>query len=146
MIKTVVMSPSESGYSSSGLSANRRPIRWSGYLGPCTSAFSTAFLISAFSDDVSLTSRAAKFSSKYFIFFVPGMGMISGPCANSHARASCPDVQLFFFASSLISSTSFKFLGKFSAEKRGEYFLKSFSSKSAGDLYAPVNMPRPKGE
>lgn len=49
-------------------------------------------------------------------FRVPGMGMISGPCASSHARAICPGVALYLSAMELSASTSFKTLGKFSCE------------------------------
>ena len=37
----------------------------------------------------SCTCAAATFSSRYVIRFVPGIGTMSGPCANTQASASC---------------------------------------------------------
>lgn len=132
-------------HSNSGVSLNNVLINAAGYLPPCTSASSTTLLTSAFSSSVSFTFKAPQFSSRYLILLVPGMGMISSPCANSHASVSCPGVTFFFFAISASFSTNCIFLGKFSSENRGATRRKSPSSKSVRDLYCPVRKPRPRG-
>lgn len=132
-------------HSNSGVSLKHPLMTAAGYLSPWTSASSTTLLTSAFSSSVSFTSNAPQFSSRYLIFLVPGIGMISSPCASSHAKVSCPGVTFFFFAISASFSTTFRFLGKFSSEKRGTTRRKSPFSKSLGDLYCPVMKPRPRG-
>ena len=59
------------------------------------------------------------------------MGMMSSPCARSHASAICPAVALYFLPSSASPSESFKMFGKFSAWYRGTVLLQSFSGKSS---------------
>ena len=58
------------------------------------------------------------------------MGMMSSPCARSHASAICPAVALYFLPSSASPSESFKMFGKFSAWYRGTVLLQSFSDRS----------------
>lgn len=77
----------------------------SGYLVPLVSKLSITTLSSASSSSVNLTSRDAQFSSRRGIVFVPGIGMISGPCAATHASASCAGVMLFFVAIEVNFST-----------------------------------------
>lgn len=117
-------------HSNSGVSPKHDLMIVAGYLSPWTSASSTTLLTSPFSSSVSFTSNAPQFSSRYLIFLVPGIGMISSPCASSHANVSCPGVTFFFFAISASFSTNFRFLGKFSSENRGAMRRKSPSSKS----------------
>lgn len=132
-------------HSNFGVSPNNALVKRAGYLSPWTWASSTTLLTSVFSSFVSFTSKAAQFSSRYLIFLVPGMGMISSPCANNHASVSCPGVTFFLFAISASFSTNCIFLGKFSSENRGSMERKSPSSKSLGDLNCPVRKPRPRG-
>ena len=128
-----------------GVSPNSTLTMASGYRVPCTSVASIAFLTSESSSWLSLTFSAPRFSSKYLIFLVPGIGITSSSCASSKASASCPGVIQCFLAISSILCTSLMFFGKFSAENLGANFRKSPSSKSSGDLYCPVRMPRPSG-
>lgn len=85
------------------------------------------------------------FSWRYLGVLVPGIGKMSS-CFINYASVNCPVVQLFSSAMRFKESTSFRFFGKFSAENRGMLRRKSPSSKSSGDLYWPVSMPRPSGE
>jgi len=48
-----------------------------------------------------------------FVLFVPGIGIISFPCARSQANATCPEVALCFVPIDFISSAMERILGKF---------------------------------
>jgi hypothetical protein len=110
---------------SSGVSAKRWPVKAAGYRSPWTSAFSLASLISCSSCLLSWIDRDPKFSLTRPIFVDPGIGIMSSPCAMSQAIVNCGGVQFFVFATATNLSTSSRFLGKFSFEKRGENLLKS---------------------
>jgi len=92
-----------------GVSANKTFVMTSGYRNPCTSVEDTKSLTSCISCRVSLTFRAPRFSSKYWIFFVPGIGMMPWPWASNQASVNCPGVQPFLLAIAAMPSTSFKF-------------------------------------
>src|SRR5688572_2254784 len=64
------------------------------------------------SDGVNTTSVAFAFSSRYFLFFVPGIGTISSPFANTQANASCAGVHPLSAAIVANLSTSFMLLSQ----------------------------------
>ncbi len=63
-----------------------------------------------------LFARDAVLGALTAIFVVPGIGMISSPCASSQAREIWPAVALYFLPRAASPSHSFKMFGKFSAE------------------------------
>lgn len=69
------------------------------------------------------------------ILVVPGMGMMSSPCARSHARAIWPAVALYFLPMVARPSASFTMFGKFSLEYRGTERRQSSVAKSSGLRY-----------
>ena len=79
-----------------------------GYLSPLVVKLSTAALIPASSSAVNTTSRDAQFSSRRGIVFVPGIGMMSSPCAATQASASCAGVIFFLAAMAVNLSTIFQ--------------------------------------
>src|SRR5579859_16174 len=81
----------------------------SGYLAPEAALFGATSLIRRKSSEVSFTPSAPAFSSRYLRRFVPGMGIMSLPCASSHASASCPGVQFLSFAIDSTRVTRSKF-------------------------------------
>ncbi|RII04742.1 aldo/keto reductase [Alternaria sp. MG1] len=92
------------------------------------------------------TFKLPTFSSRRAALVVPGIGKMSSPCAINHAKVNWLGVTPLAFATSVICSTSLRFLGKFSALKRGANRRKSLSSKSSGPLRAPLSIPRFRGE
>lgn len=69
-----------------------------GYRSPLVWKESTASRMSVSSSFVKTISRDAQFSSRRAMLLVPGMGMISSPCAATQAKASCAGVTPFLSA------------------------------------------------
>ena len=67
------------------------------------------------------------------IFFVPGMGMKSSPCARIQASATWPAVASWRAPMALSPSATLRTFGKFSAEYFGTRRLKSLASKASGE-------------
>lgn len=124
--------------SRAGVSANRPKACSAGHRSPETEAFVTRSRMCRDSAVVSSTCMAATFSSMYSSVIVllpislrffqcpiggpwthPGIGKISSPWLNSHAKATCPTVTPFASATSFIAFTISMFLGKFSFENLG---------------------------
>jgi hypothetical protein len=84
----IIVSIAVSDYSLSTLFAY-----FSVYRGPISGNRASRSSISFKSADVSLISAAPAFSARYFLFFVPGIGIILSPCSRIHARDSCAGVQ-----------------------------------------------------
>ena len=92
--------------------------------------------------DVSSTSTAAAFSSRYFSRLVPGIGTTSSPWWRSHASASCAGVQPTSSAISRTLARSSRLCSRAPSWKRGR---KRRKSSSASMSSAPVSSPRPSG-
>lgn len=77
---------------------------------------------------------APRFSSIYAICLLPGIGMISSPCARSHASVICAGVA-FECARPMERSASVSALmrGKLAALYLGMYRRQSFSGRSSGE-------------
>jgi len=112
-----------------GVSENICFIILSGYRLPSRSMSTISLRICATSSGVKAIFDAAIFSLRYykrhvsdisrekgviqtFGFFVPGMGMISFPCASSHAKVTWLAFALYFSPTFLIPSTRSRILGK----------------------------------
>lgn len=127
----------------------------SGHRPPTTTAASTDSCRNLMSSGWMTSSAALAFSSSLWRPLLPGMGMSdkeskladslsprvqsqheqSGCVARIHASATCAGVAPYSEATLLNTSTSARFLGKFSAENRGKNLRASSAGKSSGLLY-----------
>lgn len=86
--------------------------------------------------------------SKYLIFLVLGIGMMSSPCLRSHAIANCDLVHPFLSARTLNWLTSWAFASRFSSLERGKLFARKSFAPLIDSLVEndPVSNPGPSGE